>query len=112
VVEALNDDGRPPFWAAKAERLVGKRVIVGITETEADGTVAGQRQFYGTIEATDPRRGFSIRRADNGELEWLPPDLRAFRPADPGSYTLRASGEVVVDPDFTAAWTLTRQPSG
>jgi hypothetical protein len=41
-------------------------------------------------------------------LEFLPLDLEALRPAPPGSYTLRSSGEVVVDPDLLSAWTVHR----
>ncbi|MGB7589031.1 MAG: hypothetical protein WBM00_10020 [Solirubrobacterales bacterium] len=67
-----------------------------------------------TTEAADERHGFALRRADTGDLEWLPPDLRAFKPAEPGEYTLRPTGEVVVDPDFLSTWIAERhdQPSG
>jgi len=42
------------------------------------------------------------------EVECLPPDLRAFRKAEPGEYRLKSSDEVVVDPDYLASWTITR----
>jgi hypothetical protein len=43
-----------------------------------------------------------IERADNGQRVSLPPQLQE---AEPGEYRLRATGEVVVDPDYFARWT-------
>jgi len=37
-----------------------------------------------------------------------PPDV--FHPVEPGRYTLKTTGEVVDNPDFTTAWTV--HPSG
>lgn len=88
--------------------MVGKRIIVGKTYMDGEEAVE-QTQYHGLIEAVDERRGFLLRRADNGEIESLPPDLRAFEPAKPGEYTLRSSGEVVIDPDYTAAWIVERE---
>jgi hypothetical protein len=36
-----------------------------------------------------------------GQVYTLPPALDAFFPAPKGSYTLRETGEVVIDPDHT-----------
>ena len=38
----------------------------------------------------------------------LPPDLDAIRIAPKGKYRIQATGEVVVNPDLLASWTLTR----
>jgi hypothetical protein len=99
-------DDRPPYWPAKAESLVGKTVLVGLTYVNAQHEAAEQRQYHGVIERADERDGFAVRRADTGELEWLPPDLRAFETAAPGEYRLRSTGEVVVDPDLLSTWTI------
>ena len=53
--------------------------------------------------------GLAVRRHDNGEIEWLPPDLRAFKKARPGEYRLRSTGEVVLDPDYTTVLTIRRR---
>jgi hypothetical protein len=45
-----------------------------------------------------------------GELFWLPPDIRAFQDAQPGEYRLRSTGEIVVDPDFITNWTINHPP--
>jgi hypothetical protein len=59
--------------------------------------------MFGTIEIADPQRGVAIllERSRSGELYWLPPDLRAYREAPKGTYRLRATGEIIEDPDFT-----------
>lgn len=101
----------PPEWdAALAGRLEGSLVLVGITYEEPGGPRLDQ--FFGVVETADPHEGVALRLSGNraGELYWLPPDLRSFFPAPPGSYRLRATGEVVVDPDFTSEWTITPPP--
>ena len=85
--------------------MIGKSVLVGKTII-VEGIEPQRVQFHGRIESADARRGLAIRRADNGELEWLPPDLRAYFAAEPGIYTLRSTGEEVVDPDYLANWTV------
>ncbi len=67
------------------------------------------KQFYGTVMSADPEEGITLRLAGSrsGEVYTLPPDLRAFFPARPGSYRLRGTGEVVIDPDYTTTWDLT-----
>jgi len=101
-----NDD-RPAWEHARAEKLIGATVLVGLTFNEP----AGQRleQFYGTVMAADPEEGITLRLegSRSGEVYTLPPDLRAFFPARPGSYRLRETGEVVVDPDYTTTWDFT-----
>jgi hypothetical protein len=87
--------------------MIGKTVLVGKTYVRGDEVVETV-QFHGLVEATDERTGFALRRADTGKLEWLPPDLRAFWPAEPGEYTLRGTGEIIEDPDFISTWTVER----
>lgn len=101
-------DDRLPYWPAKAESLVGKRVLVGLTFVNAQDEAVEQTQYHGVIESADEHDGFAVRRADTGEVEWLPPDLRAFETAARGEYRLRSTGEVVVDPDLLTAWTIER----
>lgn len=43
-----------------------------------------------------------------GSAYWLPPDVRPFTVAARGEYRLRSTGEVVVDPDLTATWVVTK----
>jgi len=87
--------------------MVGKSVLVGKTITRGEQEPE-LLQFHGLIESVDEKHGFALRRADDGEVEWLPPDLRAFEPAEPGVYTLSSTGEEVHDPDFISIWTVER----
>jgi hypothetical protein len=99
----------PPWNQDEADALVGKYVLVGITWLAADGeTVKNQGQYHGRIVSADASNGFQIEceGAFAGKTMGLPPDLRAFGPADPGEYRLRSTGEVVQDPDLLASWSV------
>jgi|GEM_PF-147421 len=100
-------DNQPRWDVAQAERLHGATVLVGLTFEEPEGPQL--EQFFGTVMSTDPHEGITLRLegSRSGELYTLPPDLRAFFPAPPGSYRLRQTGEVVEDPDYTTTWERT-----
>lgn len=110
--DELDDDGGRydgPLWNPKlAAELIGKRVLVGITDLAQDGTVLGKRQFHGDAIRADRRVGIALRLggARAGEEIVLPPDTRSFQPAAPGEYRLRDSGEVVRNPDFLTTWSI------
>lgn len=100
-----------PFWDQDfADELIGAIVVVGVAEIEDDGTIVDQSQIWGMIETADPDAGIELEL--HGELagqSWIcPPDLDAFEPAAPGVYTLDSTGEQIVDPDYTASWTVLR----
>ena len=59
--------------------------------------------------AADKSEGVTLRLEGtrSGEVYTLPPDLRAFFSARPGSYRLRGTGEVVINPDYTTTWDFT-----
>ena len=101
------EDGTPPFWTEKAARMVGHRVLVGKTYVRGE-SVLQHVQFHGVIEDASERQGFAVRRSDTGDIEWLPPDMRAFEQAPPGEYMLRSTGEVIVDPDMVSSWVVER----
>jgi hypothetical protein len=99
-----------PWDQEEADWLIGKSVLVGITWLEPDNeTLKAQGQYYGKIVAADKQNGIKIECEGTwaGRTMGLPPDLRAFRPADPGEYKLRSTGEVVTDPDVLSTWTIT-----
>jgi len=103
------ESSRPPWWGAKARSLLGQRLLLGVTVVDEGGDVVAQAQFHGRLVEADAREGFALELAD-GALAWLPPDLRGFERAAPGEYRLRSTGEVVVDPDLLASWTVTADP--
>jgi len=97
-------DDRPRWDQRFADQLDGAVVLVGMTYNEPSGKRV--EQFFGTVIATHETEGVTLllEGTRSGETFRLPPDLRAFFPAKPGSYRLRATGEIVVDPDFTTTW--------
>ncbi len=104
-------DEDPPVWDPDlAFELTGAEVLVGITHRGAE--TERYEQMFGIAEIVDRESGIAIRLSGKrrGELYWLPPDLRSFRKAAPGSYRLRSTGEVVVDPDFVAKWIVHLNP--
>jgi hypothetical protein len=90
--------------------LIGKKLLIGLTYTSKDGKVLEQSQLHGRVASASEHTGILVKldglRA--GESYKLPPDLRSFFPAKAGEYTLRSTGEVVVDPDFMANWIVTK----
>lgn len=89
-----------------AEDLIGRTVLIGLSYLDASGAVVRQVQLYGRIETASERSGIVVRLQGEraGETYDLPPDFSRLRPAPPGEYRLRSTGEVVVDPDFLTEW--------
>ena len=102
----------PPEWNEdRASALVGKYALIGLAFLDEDDNLISQVQRHGRILEMDASRGIAIRLVAHGhhwdgEIYRLPPDLSAFVDAPPGEYRLRSTGEVVVDPDVTASWTI------
>lgn len=93
--------------------FIGKTVLIGITYMTHDDVFISQDQFFGEIVSYHPTQGieFKLMGRREGETYRLPPDLKRLQWAEPGEYRLRATGEVVVDPDFTTSWTSVRSAS-
>jgi hypothetical protein len=103
-----SDDGRPEFDPEFATALVGKYVLVGVTVEDRRGETKRHEQFHGKGIEADPGRGIKLVLCGTreGERKWLPPATHVFEEAPRGTYTLRATGEKVIDPDYTAQWVL------
>lgn len=89
----------------KAQGMLGKRVLVGITYVNHEGHPIRHQQVHGIVARVNPREGVVLELADGTEHR-LPPDLRAFHEAEPGVYSLRSNGEPVVNPDYLATYTV------
>jgi hypothetical protein len=84
-------------------------LLVGITYLDADGQVIGTQQFCGEVlEVADGV--VVVERPGEDEPAVLPADAAAYRPAEPGTYTLHESGEAVVNPDFIVTWRVASTP--
>ena len=104
-------DSRAVWDDGLAHDVLGKVLLVGLTYLSAEGTVVEQQQFYGSVLSVHPREGIllSLGGQRAGEQYNLPPDTRSIELASPGEYRLRATGEVVVDPDYTVTFSLRSQ---
>jgi len=89
-----------------AQALIGKRVLVGLTHRNQADEVVGYEQFHGEIIRVSESQGIIVQVHNSSEERWLPPDLSRLEAASPGNYRLKSTGEVVVDPDFLATWTV------
>ena len=94
------------FDEGAAQSLIGKRVLVGLTRCNQAGDVVGYEQFHGAIVRVSASEGIIVQVHNSGEERWLPPDLSRLEAASPGSYRLKSTGEVVVDPDLLSTWTV------
>lgn len=101
----MNEENNIP----KLEDLIGKNILVGITEVDHEGNVIRQTQHNGCFQSMD--EVINIKLANLDELLTLPPDLSSFSPAAPGEYKLRSTGEVVINPDFLCTWTVNLKPT-
>jgi hypothetical protein len=98
---------KPEFDDDAARALIGKYVLVGITDLEKDtDTVIGNRQMHGVIVSADERDGIVVRNPQTREEFTLPPITNHFQEAAPGEYRLRVGGEVVSNPDLLCTWSV------
>lgn len=83
---------------------IGKYIIVGLTYVNHQGEVTHQAQFHGRVERIEGH--CLIIKQPSGEEFSMPADVRAIKPAAPGLYRFRSTGECVEDPDFMMTWTV------
>jgi hypothetical protein len=91
-----------------AASYIGKHLLVGMTYLDHDEQFIEQKQFHGDIIRINDHEGIVIKLRDSGNEFKLPPDIDSLKPAPEGEYRLRATGEVVVNPDLMTTWTLTK----
>jgi hypothetical protein len=105
-------DERPVWDETLAASVVGKIVLVGLTYVESGGRLIDQQQFFGRVMSADSRKGIllSLEGQRAGEHFNLPPDTRSIEKASSGEYRLRGTGELVADPDYTAMFSISKQP--
>ena len=101
----------PALDDAKAEEMIGKVVLVGVTRYGGDGQVKGLEQYAGTVLRISADEGVVLADENDGHERYLPPMLDQYQPAEPGEYRMRTSGMIVVDPDYRPPGTCTRSSS-
>lgn len=90
----------------KAEEMIGKVVLVGVTRMDCAENIIGLEQYFGRVLRINLREGLVISRGDTGEEMSLPPMLERYEPAEKGKYKLKSTGRTVKNPDYMAAWTI------
>ncbi|MCZ2498113.1 hypothetical protein GN316_15210 [Xylophilus sp. Kf1] len=106
MTQYTSEHWEPHFDDEKAATIIGKRMLVGVTYRTHDEEVTGLDQFHGVIMRANRDEGIILRLNGSGGERWVPPDLSRLEQAPPGEYRLKATGEVVVDPDFISMWTV------
>jgi hypothetical protein len=105
----MHKENLPPhniFDDALASDLIGKSLLVGITHTDSEGNMLSRSQIFGLVTAANREKGICIRDGQTSEEKWFPPDTRGIKLAPAGEYRNRATGEVVIDPNYLGSWTI------
>jgi hypothetical protein len=106
MTEYTSGHWEPHFDEKEAESIIGKHLLVGVTHRNHNEEITGIEQFHGEVIRASREEGIILRLSGSGEERWVPPDLSRLEPAAPGNYKLKATGEVVVDPDLLSTWTV------
>jgi len=84
-------------------KLVGHRLLVGITYLDREGQFLAAQQFCGLVLEVEDGVVI-VERPGEPEPAVLPADSAAYQPAPAGSYKLSGTGETVVNPDYISTW--------
>jgi hypothetical protein len=87
------------------EYLQGKVFLVGLTFIDMKGELIEQYQTHGIVSELTDDGLIRIKRNDNSIFQ-MPYDKDTINRADKGEYKLRATKEVVIDPDFLMTWEI------
>lgn len=95
------------FWKKKfnEEKLIGKTILVGMTFYDKNDEFVERKQSWGEIVAVNENTIF-IKQKNEEEFS-IPNDPSAIEPANPGTYRLHKTGEVVENPDYLSTWNVT-----
>lgn len=93
------------FDPETARAYLGKTFLLGLSFADETGAVVEKRQFYGKAVRVTAAEGVVVRLDGEDEEYSLPKNVKIL-PAPKGEYVLLSSAEVVTDPDFLAAWTI------
>jgi hypothetical protein len=98
---------KPRWYKKVGESYLGKYILVGITYIDHKGNETLRQQFHGVIESADKDEGIRIalKGVNEGQSWIMPPDQKSIKPAKPGVYVLKMSGEKI-SPDLVSTWTL------
>jgi hypothetical protein len=87
----------------EARQIQGKHFLVGIAYVDANEKPMRLIERHGVAVRANGKEGIVIRESDGTEFA-APPTIAWFEKAPAGAYTLRSTGEVVVDPDYVGTF--------
>ena len=90
---------------AEYDEYVGKHLLISLTYVRHTGELKHKAQIHGVILRIN-EAVIAVERQDTGDEFTIPADMSALQVAPEGDYRLKPSGEVVVDPDYLAVWTI------
>ena len=93
---------------SQASKYLGKTILISVTYVNRDGAELGRKQWIGTIRSFSNTEAIGVAVRGSDEHFCLPPVAESIRPAKPGPYQLKSTGEEVVDPDYLATWVCER----
>ena len=80
--------------------VLGKTVLVGVTYYDSGGKEIRRGQWWGRILAFNLKDGLRVDLSNEGRPHSFPPFRGILKPAEPGTYELRATGEQIENPDL------------
>ena len=104
-----SNEQKPDFDLAQAKTMVNKRVLIGLSYYDHTGKFIEQKQMHGIVTNVG-HNGFivNLEGSNDGKTYQLPPDLRSFREAAPGTYREHSTGDEIIDPDYLVTWAVTK----
>ncbi|MGD0336891.1 MAG: hypothetical protein ABSB18_07345 [Candidatus Omnitrophota bacterium] len=99
---------KPIFNPEEAKSLIGKYCLIGLNYCDHQGKPLEKKQLHGDIIRANENEGVVLKLRGSGEEFKLPPDLKAFKKAEPGEYRLKSTGETIISPDLIATWDINK----
>lgn len=87
------------------EYLQDKTILIGLTFIDNEGELIEQYQTHGIVSELTDDGLIKVRRKDNTIFQ-IPYDKDIIKKAEQGEYKLRATKEVVINPDFITTWEI------
>ena len=94
------------FDQHKAQAMVGKYVLVGVSRCNTDSTVIATEQIHGKVLRASEDEG-SVILLNNGCEFSLPPFLNCYEPVEEGICALKNTNEKINSPDYIATFNVT-----
>jgi hypothetical protein len=83
----------------------GKVFLIGLTFVDNDRKLIEQFQTHGIVSELTSDGLLKLERNDNSIFQ-MPFDENAIKKAEKGEYKLRATNEIIIDPDYMMTWEI------